>query len=370
MLVVVALVVGVDFVSGLHAYGHAYSRPDDFTPDQFAEVARRFAVFTVEKAMAQNVYGNASAKPPFRTNSIAATVGTARKIKAINPAVKVLMYWNNALHYNMYECEAEVQPSWLEANPSKAAPLYYNYSVPEFREWWVRCAVEAITNSSGLLDGLFLDAGPKLEYENATEHWGGMVDEMRRRLPAGSILINNGFRLSAQGVEQAGEAQRAHTKLTYVESMAGIGSPPDTPTNGLHQLQWLANASAAHPDRLFYGHGAINPADPSDAKFVFGLAKYLLVTNSVSKGYFLGNTNYSIDGGLLEQPTSVYGGAGVGCGEPTAMMQSVGPPTSYTVRRQFEHGYIEVNLVAGTATIKCSGGAVDCMGGAGPCRVK
>lgn len=93
----------------LHAYGHAYGpRPYDFNDDQYAAIASKFEIFTVEKAHAAAVYGNASAKPPFTTNSIAATVGTARKIKALNPSVKVLMYWNAALHYNMYECEREV----------------------------------------------------------------------------------------------------------------------------------------------------------------------------------------------------------------------------------------------------------------------
>jgi len=33
--------------NALHAYGHAYSRPDDFTPAQLAEVASRFPIFTV-----------------------------------------------------------------------------------------------------------------------------------------------------------------------------------------------------------------------------------------------------------------------------------------------------------------------------------
>lgn len=33
--------------NALHAYGHAYSRPDDFTAAQLAEVASRFQIFTV-----------------------------------------------------------------------------------------------------------------------------------------------------------------------------------------------------------------------------------------------------------------------------------------------------------------------------------
>eukprot|EP00662_Eupelagonemidae_sp_cell21_P036635 gene36635-46162_t len=64
--------------------------------DQYAAIASRFSIFTVEKAHAA-----------ARTNSVRATVGTARKIKALNESVKVLMYWNAALNFNFYECESE-----------------------------------------------------------------------------------------------------------------------------------------------------------------------------------------------------------------------------------------------------------------------
>jgi hypothetical protein len=114
----------------------------------------------VEKDMAAAVYGNASAPPgPGRSNSIAASVGTARKIKALNSSVKVLMYWNAALHFNFYECESEVQPSWFMPNTNKKIKTpYWNYSVPEFREWWVKCAIDSVRDSKGALDGLFFDA--------------------------------------------------------------------------------------------------------------------------------------------------------------------------------------------------------------------
>ena len=98
--------------ASLRAYGHAYQAPGDFTPSQYATIASRYPIFTIEKRHAWGVYGNASAPPgsPARHNSIAATVGTARKIKALNSSTRVLMYWNSALNFNLYECEAEVQP--------------------------------------------------------------------------------------------------------------------------------------------------------------------------------------------------------------------------------------------------------------------
>jgi hypothetical protein len=76
MLLVLAAAVLISAVPGttgaLHAYGHAFSRPDDFTHSQIAAVASRFEIFTVEKGTAENHYG--------RRSSIAATTWARRAI--------------------------------------------------------------------------------------------------------------------------------------------------------------------------------------------------------------------------------------------------------------------------------------------------
>ena len=95
-------VAAAHVADALHAYGHAYSRPADFTDEEIRQVADRFEIFTVEKGSAAQKYGPRS--------STAATIGTAKRIKALDSHVKVLMYWNAAIHYDMYECETEVQP--------------------------------------------------------------------------------------------------------------------------------------------------------------------------------------------------------------------------------------------------------------------
>ena len=248
-------------VSALHAYGHAYQTPGDFTDAQYASIAARFPVFTVEKRHASGVYGNASAHgTPAFYNSIAASVGTARKLKKLNASTRVLMYWNSVLHFNFYECESEVQPSWLLPPPKAAAapkqPVY-NYSVGAFRKWWVRCAVDAVRGSSGALDGLFLDALPKvdtLEPEGravAQAQWGAMVDELRAALGPTALLLNNGFFLSPGAGRLAGEAAWVHSGASYAESMASIGTDNSSAAKldfDVEYLTWLAKASAAHPE--------------------------------------------------------------------------------------------------------------------------
>lgn len=331
---------------GIGRYGHAFSRPNDFTPAQYHAVAATFSVFTVEKAHAANVYGNLSAhsRAPFRTNSIAATVGTAKKIHALNRSTKVLMYWNSALHYNFYECESEVEPGWFYASPHAPAP-FWNYSVPAFRKWWVSCAVDAVRGSNGELDGLFLDGNPKLERPGYVPLWGAMVDELRAALPD-AILIDNGYYIGKSGAEDAGEDCWSHTGNTYVESMSNAGLPATGsgvgPEVDLKHLRWLANASAVHPDRIMIGHGST----ASTASFRFGMAAWLLVVADPTKSYFLGNDGYSIDGGLLDQPEAVYRLAEA-CGKPTGSLERVG--TTMAVFREYEHGTVRLDLAKGQA---------------------
>jgi hypothetical protein len=355
----------------LNAYGHAYGvRPNDFTAAEYAAIAGRFRIFTVEKDHARAVYGNESAPPPFQTNSLAASVGTAQRIKAHNASVKVLMYWNAALHYNFYECESEVDVGWTMPNPNpKKSVRYWNYSVPAFRTWWVRCAVDAVRGSGGALDGLFLDATPKVDNEqdegarfapwalwSHLEQWGKMVDSVRAALGLGAIIIDNGFYLTPAGGELAGNPAWAHTGVSYTESMKAVGST-ESAEQGAAYLEWLAAAASAHPNRTLIGHGGLNATATgatTDPAFTFGLAKYMLVTSSTRHGWFLANAgSYSIDGGLLAQPAAAYRGEGLGCGEPLAPLARVGTAGQYRFRRNFERGTVDVDLQEVTATIAC-----------------
>jgi hypothetical protein len=360
-------------VVGLNAYGHAYSRPHDFTPAQFDSIATDFSLFTVEKCHAADVYGNVStgSKAPFTFNSYAASVGTATKLKALNSSIQVLMYWNSAIHFNFYECEAEVQPSWV-LPPDRLHRVLYDYSVPAFREWWVRCAVDSIQNSAGALDGLFIDAVPKVEAHLPL--WAGMIDEVRAALGPDAPILDNGF-YGHGDRHLAGVDAWNHTGFSYTESMSSVGGPGDmTPEQAVSYLLWVANAAATYPERRLVGHGKVSSSTldpplvghgrgvvtsqgasrPLDPTFAFGLAKYLLVTTSLARGWFLANTgSYSIDGGLLDQPMWVYQGEGLGCGEPTAPFVRVGGAASHVLQRAFERGSVTLDLGANTSSIVC-----------------
>ena len=89
----------------------------------------------------------------------------------------------------------KVQPDWLlSPDPYRIGHGSYSASVPAFRAWWVQCAVEAVLKSNGSLDGLFLDATPKVVKAGGTEDWikfwGPMVDDIRSKVSFSPTLLN------------------------------------------------------------------------------------------------------------------------------------------------------------------------------------
>lgn len=189
----------------------------------------------------------------------------------------------------------------------------YNYSVPEFRNWWVECGIKSVENANGLIDGLFLDATPKVAVQHQLTYWKEMVDALRRGLGESAVIIDNGFFLTSRGDRLAGLDAWQQTGISYVESLTTVGSEGTTESESIDHLIWISNSSTNFSRGMLIGHGSMSNTD----SFIYGLAKYLLVTNSSKKGYFLANTNYSIDGGLLRQPhMNFYYNQGASCGEP------------------------------------------------------
>ena len=244
-------------------------------------------------------------------------------------------------------------------------PLY-NYSVAAFRAWWVRCAANAVLNSGGALDGLFLDAVPKVDTMGAARdiggaaaqaYWNDMVDALRAALGPSALLIYNGFYLSAGAGELAGESAWAHAGAAYPESLSTVGTDNSSATtldaDVLH-LAWLANASAAHPDRMLLGHGTSG----SEAAFQYGLAKYMLIcaANACQAGLFIANTGYNIEQGVLDPhwqfdySCSEGGGSNFTLGEPLGGFMREGS-RGWTLLRRFTGGNVEVDLERQTSKI-------------------
>lgn len=326
--------------SPVSTYGHAYQAPGDFTDEEFKRIASNFPVFTVEKRHAFSIYGDkdAPAGSPHRFNSIKASVETARKIKVVNPDAKVLMYWNSAIHFNMYECEELVNSSWLMPptfHPGQGQGLY-DYSVPEFRQWWIDCAAEAVLNSGGMLDGLFLDALPKVNWQHGLPLWNAMVDQLSARIGEQHFLMYNGFFLPSGGSNPVSRIiaknQLAHANL-YCESFDRAVSTRDDITLGF--LNELQAALKNNPSKILLGHG---PRTQSAFSYVYGC--FLMVAPRAG-AYFLANDGYRVDQGLLDDHAEYD----LGLGDPVGDFSVDG----LVLTRSFEQGSVRVDLASRTA---------------------
>jgi len=102
----------------------------------------------------------------------------AKRLKALNPKIKVLFYWNTFLNYPLYDAcrEVEKHPDWLLRDKDgnvlykliADTPGYsvtdtgpanieqYNLLNPDFRKWWASIAGKAISRYH--CDGIFMDA--------------------------------------------------------------------------------------------------------------------------------------------------------------------------------------------------------------------
>jgi hypothetical protein len=253
------------------------------------------------------------------------------------------------LHYNMYECEEEVQPSWLLRRGSQPQ-LVYNYAVANFRAWWVSCPVEALRNSRGALDGLFVDAAPKIARlsVNATQayaQFGEMLDEIRRQLPAAFVLFNGDFLEPSGSVLAKSTELLPHADAVYVESMANLATDrAGNPAQTIAYLNFIAASASAKVSagKQFFAHGHLDLAN-AERSFTFGLAVFLLVVSDPSTGWFLSNDGYHVGQGLLV-PHPAYGFA---YGAPRGPFSVNGNVLS----RIFDNATVMVNLSGLIATI-------------------
>ncbi len=137
----------------------------------------------------------------------------AKHLKALNPRMKVLFYWNTFLNYPLYDaCETVAKhPQWLFRD-RKGTPIYktgtleqYNLLNPDFRQWWATIAAKAVTEYG--CDGIFMDAVNQAKRPIWMKRgWGegnedaltqaviDMMQHAKRQMGRDALLIYNGLR--------------------------------------------------------------------------------------------------------------------------------------------------------------------------------
>jgi hypothetical protein len=210
--------------------------------------------------------------------------------------------------------------------------------------------VGALRNSSGALDGVFVDAAPKLARlsvngAEAFAHFGEMLDEVRRQSPAAFVVFNGNFLEPGGGVLAKSTELLPHADAVYVESMANLATDrADDPARTIAFLNFVAaSASAEVPaGKQFFAHGLLDPAN-AERSFTFGLAVFLLVAPDPSTGWFLANDGYGVGQGVLA-PHPAFG---LAYGAPLGPFSVNGDVLS----RLFDNATVAVDLKGLTATI-------------------
>jgi hypothetical protein len=324
-----------EYTERIQRYGHGFSEPHDFTPEEYEYIAKNYSIFTVEKRHAWADYGP---KP----NTEAATIGTAKKLKAINSDIKVLMYWNIVLNWNFYESQTEFNkhPEWklrdwvFQIANVKPIPMY-DLNNPEVQEWWVNAIVDPIER--GDLDGVFLDASPKVPKDQYVSLFK-IIDTVRARIGEDKIVIYNGFRVDDTTL-QGGQDFIDHTSGVFVEFF--LHKPLDTKEEAALLFDNLIEAEKK--GKMIVPRGNPKSVLPGTKEpFHFSLASFLLFYGPNS--YYLYNSGYNKTQGMLEG----YPEFDMATGKPLG--SAVRKGWAYT--RNFERFTVTVDLETKEAKIE------------------
>jgi hypothetical protein len=273
---------------------------DPLSNDQVSSIATNYQIVMLEKG---NLQGHETTE--------AGVLDVAGRIKAVNPSIKTLFYWNARIHYGNYAANVEYEPnawewSTLEVKGGvtniylfKDLYCWYDFSAAGMRDWWVKTALGMVTNE--VIDGVFIDAIMKTPseaegalYTNgvpATDYML-MADALAQSMPRNKLLIANALR------NEAPNGQRTH--MTYLDG--SYLERWDVPMNGTSQSDADAIAVSIQLMREALLKGKIinlksSPPDGYDstqehiaAHVDFPLAVFLIVAET--------NAYFSYQGGV------------------------------------------------------------------------
>ncbi len=214
-------------------YLHFGKRAGPLTADELSFVAKTSNFVCLEKGHAMDEFGSTERGIAY----------DAKRLKELNPDIKVLFYWNTFLNYALYDACEEVgkQPDWLFRD-GEGKLIYktgrleqYNLLNAEFRRWWASVAGKGVKKYG--CDGIFMDAvnqakrplwmrqGWGLGKEQLlTEAVTEMMQLANKEMGDGSILLFNGIRSSDTSGITTGFEYMPHADGANVEHFTAFNS--------------------------------------------------------------------------------------------------------------------------------------------------
>lgn len=323
-----------DWTEKIQLYGHGFSVPTDFTEVEFEYIANTFKVFTVEKRHAYVSYGGS----PSTERS---TIGTAEKLRDINPDIKVLLYWNAVMNYEtLYESNTEFgeHPEWVHSIWPSGYEIYDLENL-DCQDWWVNSIVKIIED--GDLDGVFLDAGPKADVSGLTEALVTSINRVRAQIGNDKIVVYNGYRVVNTNV-QAGPELSDYTSGVFIEFF--LHAPLDTKEEAALLFDNLTDAY--NDGKVILPRGTPSsylPGVEEQDQFHFSFASFLLFYGPNT--YWIYNDGYNKTEGMFDYYPEYYD---IATGASLSGPQRDG----WVYTREFENYTITVDLENLTSSIE------------------
>lgn len=314
--------VGPGDWSKVRLFGHAF-RNDDYTPEQYDFIRDHYAIFTVEKRHAKNIYS--------ATSTETAAAETAKKLLSNNPDMRVLLYWSTNTAYRQFYTTVEdavaEHPDWVEE--VRKGTLRWTYPDEAARQWWTKTADRLVNDSA--LNGIFADGAPGANARGQLES----VESCLKRLS--SFVIYNGYRVQTSDRYVAGASTLAHADGVFCEAF--FRSSVETADEAVK----LMNELLAIPrDKCILCRGAGDSAFGSTHDFT--LACFLIIANDYSFYSWGGKENsYAADDSLIYWSDDFARPIGQPLGKATR--------DGYAYHRDFEYCSVDVNLKNKTSSI-------------------
>jgi hypothetical protein len=297
----------------------------------------------------------------------------AKQLKALNPRMKVLFYWNAFLNYPLYDACQEVaqHPEWIFRD-KKGQPIYktgtleqYNLLNCEFRRWWAEIAGRAVTEYG--CDGIFMDAVDQAKRPIWMKRgWGegnealltqAVIEMMRlaaKEMGEDALLVYNGLRSMDPAGTTTGQEYLPHASGVMVEhftafhsqSKESIAADIEAITRAARMgviivmkgwpdptFNWTNKEKMRIPSSVL--------ADEAQKKIIFSLACFLIAAQE--------NCYFSYSWGWREQHGSLadYPEFHRPLGKPKGKAYKEG----WTYTRSYEHAHVWVDLAERRAKI-------------------
>lgn len=168
-----------------------------YTDEDIRAIAENYDLVVLEKA---NGAGMA--------NTSLGMLDTGARLKAINPDIKVLFYWNSRIYFGHYGIDTTIdqhKDEWIAKDfiIRGRLPTYVREN-PDFLKWWVGCCEKMMGDDA--IDGTFVDKSGVPIY---------MLDALYKATPVNQLLMNN----NASARQRIG-----YVDGTYREGWSGGGN--------------------------------------------------------------------------------------------------------------------------------------------------